>query len=330
MDKKPIEVNPKLSVWKRVRSIKEFSVTIILLLLIIFASAISPSFRSFTNLRTTAIGFSANGIIAIAMTLALVSGGFDLSVGSVLGLSAACVVMLTNGGMSIWLASLLGLGVGFLCGCISGLLIGFLRLNAFITTLGMQQIARGAVYVLTKGGSMGFSPDTPGLPSFRFLGSGSIGSFPMIVIISLVLIIIGDIMVRKSGIARNVFFVGSNEKAAILSGIDSRIVKLAVYTLTGMLSGLAGVLMVSRFGTATASTGSGVEMAVISAAVIGGASLSGGKGTVLGAVLGVILLSIISNVLVILSVSVHWQNLITGVILILAVVFDVLSNRKKP
>jgi ribose transport system permease protein len=328
MDAKGVTVKNSQSIWRKIRSVKEFSVIVILFLLIAFASFVSPPFRSVSNLRTTAIGFACNGIIAIAMTLALVSGGFDLSVGSVLGLSAACVVIFTNSGMNVWLASLLAFGVGVLCGLVSGLLIGFLKLNAFITTLGMQQIARGAVYVLTKGGSVGLASGY-GVPAYRFLGSGSLGEFPMIVLICTVLVIVGDLLVRKSGMARNVFFVGSNEKAAILSGIDARVVKLAVYTLTGALSGLAGVLMVSRFGTATSSTGSGVEMTVISAAVIGGASLSGGKGTVLGAVLGVILMSVISNVLVILNVSVHWQNLITGVILIIAVVFDVLSNKKK-
>ena len=137
-------------------------------------------------------------------------------------------------------------------------------------------------------------------------------------------VVIGDILVRRSGVARNVFFVGSNEKTAMLSGINTRLVKTMVYVLTGALSGLAGVLTASRFGTATSSTGSGVEMTVI-----GGVSLTGGKGTVAGAVLGVVLMSVISNILVILNVSVHWQNFITGAILILAIIFDALSNRKK-
>lgn len=316
------------TLWKKTRSIKEFSVIVILLILIVFACIMSPAFLSTSNLRTTAIGFSCNGIIAIAMTLALVSGGFDLSVGSVLGFSAACTVVAANSGVNIWLAMVFGIAVGALCGLVSGLLIGYLNLNAFITTLGMQQIARGAVYVLTNGGSVGLQ-EGPGVEAFRYLGSGSIGQFPVLVLLFLIFVVAGDILVRRSGAARSVFFVGSNEKAAILSGIDSRRVKLIVYLLTGTLSGIAGVLTASRFGTATSSTGSGVEMTVISAAVIGGASLSGGKGAVAGAVLGVILMSIISNILIILNVSVHWQDLITGVILILAVIFDVLSNRKK-
>ncbi|MDO4274360.1 MAG: ABC transporter permease [Eubacteriales bacterium] len=316
------------SVWRRVRSIKEFSVLVILLVLIVFISIISPAFLTVTNLRTTAIGFSCNAIIAIAMTLALVSGGFDLSVGSVLGLSAVCVVVLSNNGISIWAACLAGILAGVFCGAVNGLLIGYLNLNAFITTLGMQQMARGIVYVLTNGGSIGLK-DAPGVAAFRVAGSGSIGKVPVLAVICLLLVVIGDILVRRSGIVRNVFFVGSNEKTAMLSGINTRLVKTMVYVLTGALSGVAGVLTASRFGTATSSTGSGVEMTVISAAVIGGVSLSGGKGTVAGAVLGVILMSVISNILVILNVSVHWQNFITGAILILAIIFDVLSNRKK-
>ena len=266
----------RISIWKRIRSMKEFSVLVILLALVVFISIMSPAFLTVTNLRTTAIGFSCNAIIAIAMTLALVSGGFDLSVGSVLGLSSVCVVVLSNSGLNIWLACIAGIVAGVFCGAVNGLLIGYLNLNAFITTLGMQQMARGIVYVLTNGGSIGLQ-DAPGVEAFRFIGSGSFGSVPTLVVVCLILVVIGDVMVRRSGAARNVFFVGSNEKTAMLSGINTRMVKTMVYVLTGTLSGLAGVLTASRFGTATSSTGDGVEMTVISAAVIGGVSLSGGK-----------------------------------------------------
>ena len=321
-------VGEKQSVWKKIRSIKEFSVLVILIILVVFISLMSPAFLTVTNLRTTAIGFSCNAIIAIAMTLALVSGGFDLSVGSVLGLSAVCVVVLTNHGLNIFLACIIGIAVGVACGFINGALIGYLNLNAFITTLGMQQMARGLVYVLTNGGSIGLQ-DAPGVEAFRVVGSGSIGQVPVLFLVCLAFVIIGDILVRRSAVARNVFFVGSNEKTAMLSGINTRKVKMLVYALTGALSGIAGVLTASRFGTATSSTGSGVEMTVISAAVIGGASLTGGKGTVAGAVLGVVMMSVINNILVILNVSVHWQNFITGAILIVAIVFDTMSNRKR-
>ena len=184
------------------------------------------------------------------------------------------------------------------------------------------------VYVLTDGGSVGLDKK-PGVERFRAVGSGSVGVIPTLVIVFLVCAVLGDILVRRSGIARNVFFVGSNEKTAMLSGINTRKVKTVVYTICGAVSGFAGVLTASRFGTATSSTGNGVEMAVISGAVIGGVSLVGGKGTVAGAILGVVMMSIISNILVILNVSVHWQDFITGAILILAILFDALSNRKR-
>jgi len=313
---------------QKIKSVKELSVSVVLCVLLLFASLISPAFFSGANLKTTAVGFSCNGIIAIAMTLALVSGGFDLSVGSILGLSSISVVVLANSGVPIGIAGLFGCLVGVLCGLINGFLIGYVKLNAFITTLGMQQMARGLIYVLTNGGSVGLKPEA-GVNAFRFIGSGTVGGFPVLVIVFLVFSVLGDIVVRKSSIARNVFFVGSNEKTAMLSGINTKFVKMMVYTLTGTLSGIAGVLTLSRFGTATASTGSGVEMTVISAAVVGGVSLSGGKGTVAGAIIGIILLSIITNILVIMNVSVHWQNFITGMILILAIIFDALSNRKR-
>lgn len=310
------------------RNMKEFTVISILLILVIFASVVSPAFLSTSNLRTTAIGFSCNGIIAIAMTLALVSGGFDLSVGSVLGLSSICVVSLANAGVNVWVAAVIGITVGVVCGLVNGFLIGYLNLNAFITTLAMEQMARGLVYVLTNGGSVGLQ-DGSGIEAFRVLGSGSIGNFPVIVLIFILFAVGGDIVVRRSGLVRNVFYVGSNEKTALLSGINTKKVKMLVYTMTGALSGVAGVLTASRFGTSTSSTGNGVEMTVISAAVIGGCSLAGGKGTVAGAVLGVIMMSIINNILVILNVSVHWQNFITGVILIVAILVDSFNNRQK-
>ena len=234
------EQGSKNSVWKNIRSMKEFSVLVILLVLIVFISVLSPAFLTVTNLRTTAIGFSCNALIAIAV----------------------CVVVLTNNGWSIWMACIVGILVGIFCGSINGLLIGYLNLNAFITTLGMQQMARGIVYVLTNGGSIGLQ-DAPGVKAFRVIGSGSVGKFPLLFLVCLVLVVIGDILVRRSGVARNVFFVGSNEKTAMLSGINTRLVKTMVYVLTGALSGLAGVLTASRFGTATSSTGSGVEMTVI-------------------------------------------------------------------
>jgi ribose transport system permease protein len=312
----------------KIREVKEFTPLVILLVIFVLSSILSPVFLTSANLRTTAIGFSTNGIVAIAVAICLISGGFDLSVGSVLGLSSIICVLLINGGVNVWLASLIALVISMLCGLVNGYLIGYIGLNGFIMTLGMQQMARGLVFVLTNGGSVGLN-DAPGLDVFRFFGAGNIGNFPVIVVVFIVCVAVSDILVRRAGFARNLFFVGSNAKTAMLSGINTKKIQMLVYTLSGLISGAAGILSTGRFGMATSSTGNGIEMTILSGAVIGGVSLTGGKGTVLGAVLGVIMMSLISNVLVIMNVSVHWQSFITGAILIFAILFDALSNRKK-
>jgi ribose transport system permease protein len=213
-----------------------------------------------------------------------------------------------------------------LIGVINGFLIGKVGINAFITTLGMMEVGRGLVYVITNGSSVSIATDSP---SFDFIGNGSILGFPVIVLIFVVCIILGHLFIRHSAPAMNVFYVGSNEKAAKLSGINTSNVKMFVYIFSAMLAAFAGILSLSRFGVATSSMGDGSEMRVISAAVIGGASLSGGEGSVIGTVFGVILLNIINNALVLYNVSVNWQDVISGMILILAVSIDVISHKKR-
>ncbi len=314
--------------WKKAKSHKEMTVILIIVVLAVVLSIAKPVFLTGENLKTTLIGMACDGIIAIGMTLALISGGFDLSVGSVMGLSAvAAATLATAAGLNIWVAAIVALIIAVGIGLANGLLIGKVGLNPFITTLGMMSIARGLVFVMTDGSSV--SINTLSDTSFRVIGSGTIGGFPVIVIIFLALVVFGQFMVSKSSAVMKVFYVGSNEKAAKLSGINVSKVKTLVYMVTGLLAGVAGILALSRFGVATASLGDGVELSVISAGVIGGASLSGGEGSVVGSVLGVLLLSLISNALILFNVSVNWQDLISGLILILAVTIDLMSHKKK-
>jgi len=275
---------------------------------------------------TTAIGLAADGIIAVGMTVALVSGGFDLSVGSVMGLSGVTAGALYLAGVNIWAACAIALMIGLVCGLINGYFIGKVGLNPLITTLGMMGIARGAAYVVTQGSPISLF----GVPkSFEFIGSGRMAGIPVIVIFFIIIAAIGDFLMRRSEPMRKVFYTGSNEKAALLSGINTGNVKMGVYLLTALLAACAGILSLARFTVATPTAGIGAELRVISAAVIGGASLSGGEGTILGAVLGVILLNIINNGLILMNVSVYWQDLIGGAILLVAVTVDLLTHRKK-
>jgi len=287
---------------------------------------LTPYFLTYDNLKTVAIGLSADGIIAIGMTIALICGGFDLSVGSVMALSGVTTATLYAGGLNIWLAVLIGLLISALSGLVNGYFIGKVGLNPFITTLAMMGIARGIAYIITKGVYVSLSDVSN---SFSSLGGGDIFGIPYIVLMFIIMLCFSDFLLRKSSSLRKVFYTGSNEEAAILSGINTQKVKLYVFTLTALLAGIAGILTLSRFQVATPTTGAGAELRVISAAVIGGASLKGGEGTIFGAALGIILLNIINNALILLNISVYSQEFINGVILISAVTLDYLSHRNK-
>lgn len=311
---------------QRVRSVKELSVFLIVAGFFIGMALLSPFFLTAPNLRTLAIGLAAEGIIVVGMTVALASGGFDLSVGSVMGLTAIITAHLFTQGVNIWAAALAGIAAGVVVGGVNGALISRVGVNPFITTLGTLTVVRGLVYVISEGSSLPISsaPD-----SFTALGSGRVAGIPIIVLIFLLVAIVWDYLLRNSAPLRRVFYVGSNVRAAALSGINVPRVQMSVYLISATLAAVAGLLSLARFGVGTPAMGSGVELRVIAAAVIGGASITGGVGTVLGSVLGITLLALINNALVLLQVDVNWQNTVFGTILILAVSADLLTKRNK-
>lgn len=285
----------------------------------IVLSFLSQNWNTWGNIRTILMSFSTVGIVVIAMTTMLIVGGFDLSVGSVMALTMIIAGNFFKMGINPWIASIMAI---ILAGCI-GAIIGFfvtkVGLNFLITTLAIMVVARGACFVLTKGTPLSLY----GLPdSFKFIGQGYIFGIPFIIILFIVIIIINDFMLRKSPILRKVIYTGSNERAAILSGINTKRIKLAVCIFTSALTGFAGILYMAKFGAATAQFGTGLELTAISAAVIGGASLGGGKGSILGSTLGIAFLAIITGAMVMLNVSVYWQDFVRGLILLLAVTLD--------
>lgn len=314
-----------VKVFNKIKGFREATIMLTIVMFSVIISLLAPNFFTVDNLRTTAIGMSADGIIAIGMTVALISGGFDLSVGSIMGVSSVIAGGLYLAGVNIWVGCLIAVLISLLLGLFDGLLIGKVGINPFIITLGMMQMARGVAYVVTTGSpqSLASVPE-----SFSFLGQQGVLGIPFIVLVFIFLAVAGDILMRRSSPFRKVFYIGSNEKAASLSGINVSKTKIGVYMLTAFLASISGLLTLSRFGVATPTAGQGTELRVISAAVIGGASLSGGEGTILGAVLGIILLNLINNSLVLLKVSVYWQQLISGLILIAAVTIDHISHRR--
>lgn len=317
----------KNNLLRAITGYRETTVFLVIVFLSVALSIVSPYFISGSNLSTTALGLSSDGVIAIGMCIVLLTGGIDLSVGSVMAASMVITGMFyVDYGLSIWLTAGIALVFALLCGLINGLLIGKVGLNAMITTLGMMNMTRGIAYVLTRGSPLS-------LPSmdktFIFLGAGKVLGIPMFVIIFIVLAVIFHLLLNNVTTMRKVFYTGSNEKAAKLSGINTSNVKLGVHMTSAALAGIAGILSLARFKVATPNTGMGSELRVISACIIGGTSLIGGEGSILGAVLGVVMLNIINNGLVLLNVSVYWQDLISGAILITAVTVDFLSQQNK-
>lgn len=305
---------------------RETSLIIIILLVSGVLTILSPQFLTSSNLASTGIALVADGIIAIGMTVALVLGAFDLSVGSIMGLASVVAGSLYLAGVEIWFACLAAIIVGIICGVINGLFVGKVGLNPFITTLAMMGIARGTAYIFTQGSPLSIG----GIPeSFRFIGTGSIAGVPFMIILLIIGTIVFDYLMRKSEAFRKVFYIGSNEKAAVLSGINVTKIKMGVFILTALLASIAGIITLARFSVASPTTGDSAELRAIAAAVIGGTSLKGGEGSIFGAVLGVLLLAVINNGLVLLNVSVYWQQFVTFMILLVAVTMDHIGQKRK-
>lgn len=306
----------------RLLRVREATLVILIFLIGLALQLITGRFLTTPNLNAISLGFATSAIMVFGMTAALASGGFDLSVGSVFALGGVTVATALHAHIAIPLAVLAGIGVGVLAGLINGLLITKVQINPFITTLGMMGIARGVSLAVTEGTIVA------GLPQEYFVyGQGKTLEVPNLILIALLVILIGDFLMRRSSAFRQIYYVGGNEEAARLSGINVALVKIGVYTLSGFLAALAGVLSVSRFTVGDPGSGSGEELRIIAACIIGGCSLQGGKGTVIGGLFGLIFVGFINNGLILLRVPVYWQQLSMGVVLLLAVGFDTLSQR---
>jgi ribose transport system permease protein len=258
------------------------------------------------------------------MTILLISGGFDLSVGSTAGLAAAVAGLAMVNGVPVAAGILLGLGVGAAVGLVNGLFIARIGINPFITTLGMMGVVRGLVDIITQGRNISGLPD-----AFKWIGQGTVLGVQHPILICLVLVAIGDLLLRKSRFLRQNYYIGGSEKAAILSGINVNRMKIFNYALTGVLAAVAGLITASRFGNVSVTLGKNLELQVITAVIIGGASLQGGEGTVLGALLGSLLMAMIVTAINIFHVDIYWNTFIIGATLLVAVLIDVVSKKKR-
>ena len=297
---------------------RENFIIVSLVLLILFFSLATDNFFSFVTLTTILNQLPALTIVTVGMTLVLIVGGIDLSVGSVLGFSATVVgVALLNWGLSLYAACLLGIGAGVLCGSMNGILVAYLSLPSFIVTLGMLEMARGLAYITTNSQTIyiGASIQKLALP---IPGTG----VSVALIFALTTVIAGQFILTKTVLGRYITATGTNAQAARMSGINTRFYRLLVLAVSGALAGLGGVFNAAYLGSADPNAGSGMELAAIAAAVIGGTSLMGGRGTVIGAFAGVLIVAVLQSGLAQIGVSEPAKRLITGGVIIIAVFLD--------
>jgi ribose transport system permease protein len=290
-------------------------------------------FLQTSNVIGILLATAVNGILALGVTFVIITGGIDLSIGTVMTLSSvAAGVFIANWHLPIALGVLLALLVGALAGFFNGVIIARFKVPPFIATLGMLNIAKGLSLVISQLKPIYFDSS----PGFNSIAMGSIANLgaiiPGLAIPNAVLILFGaaiiaSLILSKTVLGRYTFALGSNEEASRLSGVNVNAWKIAVYTLTGLFAGLAGIIIASRINSAQPSLGQGYELDAIAAAVIGGTSLSGGEGTILGTIIGAFIISTLSNGLRILSVPQEWQIVVTGFIVILAVYLDIIRRR---
>jgi ribose transport system permease protein len=304
-----------------------------LIVMIIVFSVASPNFLQFNNVIGILLATAVNGVLALGVTFVIISGGIDLSIGTVMTLSAVITgVLITNMDLPVPVGIVGGILTGGLAGIANGILIARFHIPPFIATLGMLNVAKGFALVISGLKPIYFN-DTPEVNQSA-MGS-LIGSLiPGLAIPNIVLVLFGaalvaSLVLSKTVLGRFTFALGSNEEAARLSGVSVDRWKIAVYTTCGLFAGLAGVLIAARLNSAQPALGQGYELDAIAAAVIGGTSLSGGEGSILGTVIGAFIISTLTNGLRILSVPQEWQIVVTGGIVILAVYLDVVRRRQR-
>ena len=286
-------------------------------------SIISPPFRTLSNIENILQQSSVNGIMAVGMTMVIITAGIDLSVGSVLALSAVVAASFAHpDSHPLIVPILIGLLVGLACGTINGVLIAKRRLAPFIVTLGMMTVARGLALVYTNG-----RPVIDLSDAYDVIGGGYLARLPVPTLIFFVVIIAGAFILHFTRFGRYVYAVGGNELAAKVSGINTDRILIGVYALTGALAGLAGIVLSSRVMSASPATGAGYELDAIAAVVIGGTSLSGGRGSISGTIIGALIIGVMNNGLDLLNVSSYWQQIVKGVIIVLAVLLDKTAKR---
>ncbi|MFD1934395.1 MULTISPECIES: ABC transporter permease [Nonomuraea] len=310
-------MSSKTRVW-----LSENGALVALVVLAVALSLLSSDFLSVSNLLNVGVQAAVTAILAFGATFVIITGGIDLSVGSVAALSAITLAYLsTTSGLPWPLATLIALAVGVVCGLANAALIAYGKLPPFIATLAMLGIARGLALVISQGSPIAM-PD-----EVSHVGDTIAGYLPVPVLVMVVMGVIAAVILNRTYVGRAMYAIGGNEEAARLSGIKVNRMKLVTYALSGGFAAVAGIVLASRLASAQPQAAAGYELDAIAAVVIGGASLSGGKGRAFGTFVGALILAVLRNGLNLLSVSAFWQQVVIGVVIALAVLVDTLRRR---
>jgi ribose transport system permease protein len=302
------------------------SCIIALLILFLFFSIVSPFFLSANNLFTMMMQTTTTMIIGIGTTFVIVAGAIDLSVGPVLAMCSVIVASMLANNSPIWFCCLTGLVFGLILGFINGILVTKMRLPPFVATIGSQMAIRGLALVITDSRAVYISKR----PEFRLLAQGRLFNLIQYPILVVVVLAAGSAFIlRKTVIGRHVYAIGSNEEAARLSGLHTHRIRIFTYVFCAAMASIAGILVTSRVNSGQPSIGVMYEADAIAACVIGGASMSGGHGGIIGTILGALIIGTLSNGLNLINISTNWQTVATGVVLIIAVFLDILRQKRR-
>ena len=309
------------SVNKSIKSIFKNKPLIVLIITSTTVALLNPRFITWGNILTVLRQTSINAVIATGMTFAILIGGIDLSVGSVLGICGAIAASMISSGTNVFVAVIAALLLGTAIGFVNGTLITTGRLQPFIATLGTLTLLRGLILVFTQGRPIG-TGNTEASAIFGKIGTGFIGPIPIPVYIMVLVFIIAYYLLNHTRIGRYIYATGSNEETTIYSGINTNRVKLFVYSFSGMMAALAGILITARLGSAQPTAGVGYELDAIAAVVLGGTSMAGGIGTIAGTAVGALIIGVLNNALNLMQVSSYYQDVAKGIVILIAVLLD--------
>ena len=307
----------KIDKKKLIAQVNIYRSVLILLFICIAATILSENFLSVSNMFNVIRQVAVGGLVACGMTFVILTGGIDLSVGSIVGLTGALSAGIMKASDNVLLAILAAMAVGILCGMINGFFVAQCGIPAFIATLGMMTLLRGCVLVYTQGFPIAIKN-----AAYKFIGKGSLLGIPLPIVMVILFFLLGHYVLSQTPFGRAVYALGGSREAARLAGIRTKGTEWAVYTINGFMCSVAGIVLTSRLASAQSTGGEGIEMDAIAAVILGGTSLSGGSGFILPTVVGAIIMGIIDNLLTLMKIDPHATNIVKGAVILLAVLVD--------